>query len=66
MPAFHLYLDDLLLHTNSSYEDHLKKLNLVLKQLSHVGFAVNADKTTWCTDQPVEYLIGFLLDREVG
>jgi hypothetical protein len=41
------YLDDLLIISCSTFEDHLKKLECVLKILSDKGLRVNADKSTF-------------------
>jgi hypothetical protein len=50
------YLDDLLLVISSStFDDHLEKLEVVLKLLSDKGFRVNAEKATFCADE-IEYL----------
>ncbi len=43
------YLDDLLCISRSSLEDHLKKLEGVLRRLCNVGSKVNAAKSTFCT-----------------
>jgi putative transposase len=59
MPFVRSYLDDLLVFTNGSYEDHLKKLNQVLSRLHSKNLAVNALKTFWAV-QEVDYL-GFRL-----
>ncbi len=40
------YLDDLLCISRSSLEDHLKKLEEVLRRLRNVGLKVNAEKST--------------------
>ncbi len=38
------YIDDLLCISRESFEDHLEKLEEVLKQLHDAGLKVNADK----------------------
>jgi hypothetical protein len=43
------YLGDLLCISRSSLEDHLKKLEEVLRRLRGVGLKVNAEKLTFCT-----------------
>ncbi len=43
------YLDDLLCISRSSLEDHLNKLEEVLRHLCNVGFKVNMEKSTFCT-----------------
>jgi len=42
------FIDDLLCISRGSLEDHLDKLEEVLKQLCDVGLKVNADKLTFC------------------
>jgi hypothetical protein len=42
------YLDDLLCISKLSLEDHLEKLEEVLRQLRNAGLKVNADKSTFC------------------
>jgi hypothetical protein len=56
------YIDDLLVITKASLEDHLAKLRLVLISLRVAGLKINADKSTCCTIT-TEYL-GYTLARE--
>ena len=42
------YTDDLLCISRKSLDDHLDKLEEVLKQLRDAGLKVNADKSTFC------------------
>jgi hypothetical protein len=49
------YLDDLLIISCSNVEDHLQKLECVLKILSYKGLRVNAEKSTFCATE-IEYL----------
>jgi hypothetical protein len=42
------YLDDLLCISKLSLEDHLEKLEEVLRQLCNIGLKVNAAKSTFC------------------
>jgi hypothetical protein len=49
------YLDDLLVILSSTFDDHLEKLEVVLKLLSYKGLRVNAEKSTFCGDE-----IGYL------
>ncbi len=56
------YIDDLLVITKASLEDHLAKLRLVLIRLQAAGLKINADKSTFCTIT-TEYL-GYTLTRE--
>jgi hypothetical protein len=55
------YLDDLLCISRSSIEDHLKKLEEVLRHLCNVGSKVNAKKLTFCAHE-IEYL-GYIPSR---
>ena len=40
------YLDDILITSSDSFEDHLEKLDIVLTQLAEVGFHANLRKIT--------------------
>jgi hypothetical protein len=42
------YLDDLLCISRNSLEDHLKKLEEVLRRLCDARLKVNAEKSTFC------------------
>jgi hypothetical protein len=56
------YLDNLLCISNLSLEDHLEKLEEVLRQLCNAGLKVNATKSTfWALE--IEYL-GYVLTRD--
>ncbi len=56
------YIDNLLVITRGTVEDHLDKLRQVLRRLCEAGLKVNAIKSHFCT-QEVEYL-GYILTRE--
>ncbi len=56
------YLDDLLIITKGSLEDHLEKLSMVLTRLQDAGLKINADKSKFCALE-TEYL-GYILTRE--
>ena len=56
------YLDDLLIITKGSLEDHLEKLSMVLTRLQDAGLKINADKSNFCTIE-TEYL-GYILTRD--
>jgi hypothetical protein len=56
------YLDDLLILTNSSFKDHLLKLEMVLARLSTVGMRVNISKSKFFVEQ-IEYL-GYWITRQ--
>lgn len=56
------YLDDLLILTNSSFKDHLLKLEMVLARLSTAGMRVNISKSKFFAEQ-IEYL-GYWITRQ--
>ena len=56
------YLDDLLVTTKGSFDDHLVKTEAVLKQLKKVRLHANASKCGFALHE-IEYL-GYLLTRE--
>jgi hypothetical protein len=56
------YLEDLLCISKLSLEDHLEKLEEVLRRLCDAGLKVNAAKSTFCTLE-IEYL-GYVLMRD--
>jgi hypothetical protein len=56
------YLDDLLIITKGSLEDHLENLSMVLTRLQDAGMKINADKSNFCTLE-MEYL-GYILTRD--
>ena len=48
LPYVRVYLDDILITTNDSYEDHLDKLHVVLYRLEQTGFRANFKKMFLC------------------
>ena len=56
------YIDDLLVLTRGTLEDHLDKLREVLRRLREAGLKVNAIKSHFSTHK-IEYL-GYILTRE--
>ena len=56
------YIDDLLITSNGSLQDHLDKVAQVLEKLQKAGLKVNANKSKFCRTE-VEYL-GYLITRE--
>jgi hypothetical protein len=56
------YLDDLLCISKLSLEDHLEKLEEVLRQICDAGLKANAAKSTFCTLE-IEYL-DYVLTRD--
>jgi hypothetical protein len=55
------YIDDLLCISRDSLEDHLDKLEEVLRRLCDAGLKVNTDKLTFCALE-IEYL-GYVLTK---
>jgi hypothetical protein len=51
-----IYLDNLLILTNSSFKDHLLKLEMVLARISTAGMRVNISKSKLFAEQ-IKYLI---------
>jgi Reverse transcriptase (RNA-dependent DNA polymerase) len=49
------YIDDILVITNESLEDHLDKLRVVLEKLQHAGLRVNVKKSFFAKEE-LEYL----------
>jgi hypothetical protein len=56
------YLDDCLVLTKDSLEDHLEKLEVILQRISDAGLRINANKSKFCQTQ-IEYL-GYWITRE--
>jgi hypothetical protein len=56
------YIDDLLCISRESFDDHLDKLEEVLKRLCDAGLKDNADKSTFCALE-IEYL-GCVLSKD--
>jgi dihydroorotate dehydrogenase len=56
------YLDDLLKLTNSSFKDHLIRLEIALARLSTAGMRGNISKSKFFTEQ-IEYL-GYWITRQ--
>jgi hypothetical protein len=56
------YLDDLLILINSSFKDHLIKLEMILARLSTAGMRVNISKSKFFAEQ-IEYL-GYWITRQ--
>jgi hypothetical protein len=61
-PDAKTYLDDLLILTNSSFKDHLLKLEMVLARLSTAVMRVNISKSKFFAEQ-IEYL-GYCITRQ--
>ena len=56
------YIDDLLVISRSSVEEHLQHLEEVLSRISEAGLKINASKSTFCTNE-LEYL-GYVINRQ--
>ena len=56
------YIDDLLVTTKGSFEDHLQKLERVLARLEEAGLKVNANKSFFAKEG-LEYL-GYWISRD--
>jgi hypothetical protein len=56
------YLDDLLVVSKDSFENHLIHLEEVFTRLASAGLKVNAIKSLFCSDE-LEYL-GYLINRK--
>ena len=56
------YLDDLLIISTASLENHLEKLKEVLSRLQNDGLKIYADKSKFCALQ-TEYL-GYIITRD--
>jgi putative transposase len=52
------YIDDILITSNSTFEDHLEKLDIVLKRLEDVGFRANLRKCAIAQHELVYWAIG--------
>ena len=56
------YIDDLLIISNGTFEDHLQKISKALKILQKAGFKINAEKSFFAKGE-LDYL-GFKITRE--
>jgi len=56
------YIDDLLIISNGTLEDHLQKISKALKILQKAGFKINAEKSLFAKGE-LDYL-GFKITRE--
>ena len=56
------YIDDLLIISKSTFEDHLKKLEEVLKRLKDANLRCNAPKCSFALEE-IEYL-GYILTKD--
>ena len=58
------YLDDVLIYTDGSYEDHMAKVNMVLERLGAAGLKLDIKKCEFAVKQ-VKYL-GFIITAGEG
>ena len=56
------YIDDLLVTTKGDLDDHLEKLDVVLRKLKRTGLKINANKSFFCKHE-LEYL-GYWITRD--
>jgi hypothetical protein len=47
LPYMKVFLDDLLIFSNGTFEDHLEKVKEALRRLHEKNLAVNASKSFW-------------------
>jgi hypothetical protein len=59
IPWIKVYIDDILIFSNGTYEDHMEKVKIALERLRSKNLAVNAEKSYWAVKE-VDYL-GFKL-----
>ena len=62
LPYVQVYIDDVLILTDGSYEDHLKKVRTVLDRLEKANFRARVNKCMFAS-QETEYL-GYYLTRK--
>ncbi|GAX22752.1 putative transposase [Fistulifera solaris] len=56
------YIDDILITSNGTFEDHMEKLSIVLNRLQKAGFRANVRKCFFAKSE-LEYL-GYVITRE--
>jgi hypothetical protein len=56
------YLDDVLIPSKNSFEEHLEHIEKVLTQLQTAGLKVNASKSKFCQEE-LDYL-GYVVTRQ--
>lgn len=57
----HVYLDDMIV-ASSTFDDHIKTLNLIFEKLNAVGFRINIEKCEFCRSS-LKFL-GFVVDDQ--
>ena len=58
-----IYLDNLILICNATFEEHLSQLTTVLRRLRRTGLKINTEKSFFFAPK-IEYL-GYMLTREI-
>ncbi len=58
------YLDDVLVLTTGTWDDHLRRLDVVLHRIAKAGLKVNATKSTFGKPQ-IEYLAFFITKQGI-
>ena len=61
MPYVLVYIDDILVITKGTFEQHLEAVKKVLEKLLKVGMQINVDKSHFATIE-VNYL-GYIINR---
>ena len=56
------HIDDFLIISNGNFQDHLNKVNIVIKKLKAAGFKINAEKSFPVRDNLV--YLGFKIFRQ--
>jgi len=62
LPFCRVYIDDILILSNGTFEDHMTKLDIVLKRIEDAGFRANVRKCYYAKDE-LDYL-GYQLTRQ--
>jgi transposase InsO family protein len=62
LPFCRVYIDDVLILSNGTFEDHMAKLEIVLKRIEDIGFRANVRKCYFAKDE-LDYL-GYKLTRK--
>jgi putative transposase len=57
-----VYLDDILITSDGTFQDHLKKLDIIFKRLEHANFRANLHKCFFAQEE-LEYLGHWLTRR---
>ena len=63
-PNVRVYVDDMMIATAGSYEDHLHHVELVLQRLMDVGFAIDLRKSSFAVTE-IEYLCYWITQHNI-